>query len=185
MNKRLVIILFVLTVLSVFLVGCKKKEEPQNKEPEVIDVEDFTPESLEKLVSYSVLKNYKSIEKLYWNDDSDILIEESYGNNKDDGRFTVSIFSYKNRDAFSDSDYELNAEDYIGYLVNKKTMVIDGKTFTIGYSGMDDFDDVIGRAYVTNGDYVFLFSMSNGDDFITSKQYDDFISMIKTVKFSK
>ena len=184
MRKSLVFLLIVL-VLLVSLTGCKKKEEEEVIDTPVEEIEDYIPEDLNDLISYSVLKNYKSIEKLYWNDDSDILVEESYGSKTDEGRFTASIFTYKKRDAFIEPDREIDAEDYIGHLVKKNTMVIDGRTFTIGYSGEDDIDDVIGRAYVTNGDYVFLFSMSNADERITEKQYNDFISILKTIKFKK
>lgn len=179
-------ILLICLIALILLVGCKKKtEETVENDINPVDVEDFIPESLDKLVSYTVLKNYKTIEKLYWNDDSDILIEVSYGGKEDEGRFTASIFSYKNRDAAIEGENEIDAEDYIGNLVKKQTMVIDGRTFVVGYSGQDDFDDVIGRAYVIDGDYAFLFSMSNADDFITEKQYNEFISMIKTIKFLK
>ena len=47
----------------------------------------------------------------------------------------------------------------------------------------DDYDDVIARAYVKYNDYVIQISMSNSDDFITDKQYKDFIAIINTIEF--
>ena len=70
-------------------------------------------------------------------------------------------------------------------LTKKQTMEIDGKTFTVGYSGQDDLDDVIARAYVIVGDYALQFSMRNFDARVTDKQYNDFITIIKSIKFLK
>ena len=64
------VFLVLLVVFILVLGGCKKKEEGT-----IIsnDIEDYVPESLNKLVSYEVLDNYEFCEDIYWNDDSDIL----------------------------------------------------------------------------------------------------------------
>ena len=143
--------------------------------------DEFKPLGIDKLISYRLSKKYKVVEKIYYKDDNKTLIEKSYGMKDDERRFTIRIFSYKNKDLIS--DYVINADDYINYMTHKKEMKIKGYKFFVGYTGQDDFEDVIARAYVRYNDYVLQISMSNSDDFITDKQYEDFIKIIKTIEF--
>ncbi len=159
--------LILVSACLLLLVGCRSNQKT-------------TPESLDKLIDYSILDNYKVSEKLYWNDDNKTLVQISYDNKNNFGRFMVGVFSYKGIDVFSNE--KIDIDEYIDYLTHKTTMTINGKTFYIGYTGQDDFDDVNARAYVKDGDYVFEFSMSNFDDFITKTQYREFIEMLKTVE---
>lgn len=159
--------LILVSACLLLLVGCRSNQKT-------------TPESLDKLIDYSILDNYKVSEKIYWNDDNKTLVQISYDNKNNFGRFVIGIFSYKGKDLFSDE--KIDVDECINRLTHKKTMKIDNKTFYIGYTGQDDFDDVNARAYVKDGDYVFEFSMSNFDDFITKKQYNEFIEIIKTVE---
>lgn len=161
-----------------------KEEKPQDNNT-VVEDDNYIPDSLDNLITYDVLKDYKEIERYNFTDESDILREVSYDSLKDDGRFTVTIFSYKNRDVGIECEEEIYVDEYINRLTHKEQLIIDNKTFYVGYTAQDDHEDVIARAYVKNNDYVFEFIMSNFDNFITKKQYEDFIKMIKTVKFKK
>lgn len=169
MKYNLVLLsLFLFSILTI--TGCKNKKED-------------LPKSMDDIISYTVLDNYKLSESYYWDEEETILTEKCYDANNHFGRFTASMFSYKKKDAGISGENKVDEKEYIDALTHKKTMIIDDRTFIVGYSGLDDFDDVIGRAYVKEGDYVFMFSMSNFDDFITKEQYNDFINMLKTIKF--
>lgn len=177
MKRRIIISLII--IILIILVPLFTTDISKEK-----DVDKDLPLSIEKLIKYDVLVNYDCIGYLYFNDNhKNIVIEKEYQNRNNDGYFTVAIYSYKGKDVGIECQEDIDENDYMKHLVHKKEMVIDNQNFLIGYSGQDDVEDVNGRAYVRKGDYVFYFSMQNADVQITQSQYDEFIQMIKTVKF--
>ena len=167
-------IISILLILTILLFTNKKSNE--------------LPKTLDDLITYSILDDYELIEEIYYHDSEEdrnenIIVEKSYEKANDSGRFTLSIFSYQNKEVVVHSDNIINYEDKINSLVKTQKTMIDNHEFTIGFSGLDDFADVIGRAYVKKDDYIFLFSMKNFDSHLTDEQYNDFITMIKTIKF--
>ena len=137
-----------------------------------------------------VLDDYEEIDKYTlseFNDDIDIknanniIVEEIYESDISNGYFSIEIFSYKNKDIIGFTN--IDESKYIEILAKKEVLKINNHDFYVGYSSQDDYEEAILRAYVRHNDYVILFTMSNSDDPTTKKQYDEFISMINTVKF--
>jgi len=148
------------------------------------DVPIDNMKGIEELISYKVLKNYKKVDEQKL-DKNDLVYEINYEDSKNEGYFTVGIFSYKGIDFLNDEREVLDENEFIYSLTKSSTLEVDGYTFDVGYSGQDDHENVIARAYVKYGDYVIELSMRKSDDFITDKQYEEFIEMVKSVKFIK
>jgi hypothetical protein len=188
--KKVLVFLIVLFIIT----GCNKKiVNNDNNSIKEIEDDSFVIESLDSLISYKMLDDYVEGDTYYLSDfneestqenKNNVIVEKYYESKKSYGYFSALIFSYKNKDIFPENN-SIDENDYINNLVKKTTMTIDNHQFTIGYSGEDDLDDVIGRAYVRHNDYVFLFSMSNSDDPITEEQYNEFIKIISSIKFLK
>ena len=183
-------VLFVLLICLLFIPGCNKKDEPKKEENKVVEEIDYNVSSIEDIISYKILNNYKHVDNYTlsdFNDDlelangNNIIVQENYESKDDDGYFSVELFSYKNRDIVGFS--EISEDGYIEILVNKTNLKIDEHDFYIGFSSHDDEEKSIVRAYVRHNDYVIRFSESNFDVPVTNKQYNEFIEMIKTVKF--
>ena len=182
MKKDNFVIYFILILLLAIVIVYKNRTPIiEREEPKIVEDTGSTPRNINELISYDLLDDYKYINKEYWDQEETIVREESYESQKNYGYFTASIFSYKNIDPYTEGKIFVN--EYINNLVHKNTIVIDGKIFYVGYSGLEDVEDAIGRAYVTYGNYVFEFSMTNNDESITEEQYDDFINIIKSIKF--
>ena len=148
------------------------------------DVPIDNMKGIEELISYKVLKNYKKVDEQKL-DKNDLVYEINYEDSKNEGYFTVGIFSYKGIDFLDDEREVLDENEFIYSLTKSSTLEVDGYTFDVGYSGQDDHENVIARAYVKYGDYVIELSMRKSDDFVTDKQYEEFIEMVKSVKFIK
>ncbi len=137
---------------------------------------------LDQLISYDVLDKYIDPVEDKTEDDK-TLYQVSYNEKKGEGLFQVGIFAFAGKDVVNGE--EASAEYIIGELTNSETVEVDGRPFYFGYTGSEEVQDVVAKAYVYYGDYVIVFSMHNGDDKVTSKQYEDFKTMVKSVKFLK
>ena len=154
----------ILLIITIFLlIGCSQNNNKEN---------------FNNLLTIDILDKY------YLNDqyeENNIIYEYEYVSTEDESMFLIQIFSHNNLDIINNE--EINENAFIDTLTNVSTMEIDNEIFSIGYSSFDDVDDVVLRAIVRHNDYVFEFTMTNADDFLTEEQKDDFITMIKTIKF--
>ncbi|MBQ1490063.1 MAG: hypothetical protein IIZ43_03360 [Eubacterium sp.] len=147
-----------------------------------------TPESLDALLEFEPLSGYETSEENCYSFErgdktyEDIIVRKCYYEKNGDGLFSVSIGAYKDKDVLTGcrSNYD---RSWLNTWTKKRTVSdADGRTVHVGMTGMDDFDSVVLRGWLEDGDYLYEFSMSNGDDFLTKKQEKAFFQMIETVK---
>ncbi len=169
--------LIITIICLLFVTGCNNKKETKKPNEEQKSV----LKNIKDIISYTIPDTYEYSDSLYLEDETETIVEENYAAKENDGYLQISIFSYKNRDLFSDETIDEN--EYIRTLAKREEISIDNKLFSIGYASGDDYEEFNGKALVRTGDYVIEFTMSNFDNPITEEQFNDLKEIIKTVKF--
>ena len=138
------------------------------------------PQSLTKILSCELPEGWKEDSRWYWCGDKDTVSEIGYV--KKDGYIAISVFSYKGKD---EQDNPVDIQDYIDSLENKEELEINNRKYYFGGLNQDDMENTAYVAYLTNGDYIYRFHLSNSDNPVTKGQKEDFFSMLKTLQFKE
>ena len=155
------------------LIGCSK--ETRN-----VDSDEF--KGLDELITIEYPSNYIKGGD-YMQDDTTYKLEEDYYTEDTEVYFQVQILSFKDIDVFSDENDKIDYKNYVNSLNHKEELKIDNETFYIGYRGSEELEDTHAQAYVKAGNYVIEFMTINSDELITKDQYNEFVSILKTIKF--
>ena len=140
------------------------------------------PLSVDKLISYKLPSEFElQSEYPYEGEEGNPIVEKSYVS-EENGCISVGILSYKGKDLLGDSQV-INLDEKVNSLDKKKEIRVDGETGYFGTRESDDMPDMSAVVYVSHGDFVFEFRLTNSDEQVTAEQTEEFERIVSSSEF--
>ena len=147
------------------------------------ETDTLMPETIDSLIALNIPTEFSfDMEYPYGGEDGKPIVEKSY-TSEEKGYFSVGIFSFRGWDCLGDVNSTIDLDGYIDRLDKKETVTVGGENGYFGTSESDDMPDMVAVIYVTHGDYVFEFRLSNYDEQVTAEQINEFKKIVTSAKF--
>jgi len=141
------------------------------------------PMNLDDILTLKIPSDYELDMTYTYNDEAWTSVVQKAFYSEDKGYFSVGIASYKGYDCLGDIEAKVDPDENTGLLKDKRSITVDGKEGCFGTCESDDTEGMVAVVYVTSGDYLIEFRLTNGDEKVTEDQIKEFEKIIGTVKF--
>jgi len=148
------------------------------------DRESRIPKDLDKLISFTLPEGFASDMIYHYNDDPHLpVVEEAFSDGE--AYFSAAVFSYKDYDCLGDISQKVDYKKQLESLDDEWRFILKDNIVQGGMRESDDMPGMASEAYVKNGEYIFEFRMTNGDEQVTEWQKMAFDEILHTLKFSE
>ena len=150
-----------------------------------------SPKSIDELLSYQIPKEasleYYIVASGEIYDSTETTKEKIIGKHYsfiNDGNFTIEIFSYQGyaQNELNNNKKKVDYKKYVRMNHKTKTLKTHFGTFYIQSLTSDDMPDMVLRAFIEKGEYVYEMILSNGDEKYTKEQKEWFYNFLKGLK---
>ena len=141
------------------------------------------PKALDKLISFDLPQGFTpDMEYPFAGEEKYPMVEKGYTSEKK-GYFSACILAFEGYDCTGNMRQQVDQKEYLDALARKKEITVDGETGTFGTHVSDDMPDMVAAFFVSRGDYLFEFRLSNNDEQVTDEQIEMFQQIIHSIKF--